>query len=129
MWVGITVRWALALAIGILLLGTGGELGARFVLSGDLTYQHGDIAECTGCHGVGEHGALGWLVSALRPDSGLDDSGRCLECHRLGDGALLAHSLPAGALKEAEPEGGATPPILPRRPAGARPGGGDLSLV
>ena len=108
-----TVRWVLVISIGLLLLGASGEFGARFVLSGDLTFEHGDVADCGGCHGMEKHGPIEWLVGAMQPESGLGDSERCLECHRLGEGALLAHSLPKGRLSRDDELGDERdPPLL-----------------
>jgi hypothetical protein len=101
------VRWTVLLALAAVLLGTGGELGRRFVLSGDLTFQHGQVEGCGGCHGAGEHDALAWLAAAFTPASSQSDSKLCVKCHRLGESALNAHSLPPETLA---PAGAERPP-------------------
>lgn len=107
------VRWAIALVIGIVLVAAGGEWGTRFVVPGDLTFQHGDVGECQDCHSVKEHGPIGWLAAAMVPDSSIADSKLCLECHLLGDAALTAHSLPPQTLRD---DAGDPPAIQQPRP-------------
>jgi hypothetical protein len=97
-----TVRWAIAAAIGLVLLAAGGEWSTRFVVPGALTFQHGDVGECQDCHSVKDHGPIGWLSAALRPDSSLIDSKLCLDCHLLGEDALTAHSLTPSTLRNGE---------------------------
>jgi len=98
------VRWAIALVIGIVLVAAGGEWGTRFVVPGDLTFQHGDVGECQDCHSVKKHGPIGWLAAAVTPNSSLADSALCQECHLMGEAALTAHSLTPDTLRNERPE-------------------------
>lgn len=108
------VRWAIALVVGVVLLAAGGEWGSRFVVPGDLTFQHGDVGACQDCHSVQAHGPIGWLTAALTPDSSLADSKLCIDCHLLGDSALTAHSLAPDTLRNGATPNGATTAGAPR---------------
>ncbi len=96
---GLTTLWLVCLTVGAILLLLNGRLAERVVVPGEVTYQHGDVATCDGCHTGSEHGLIGWLQAAFLPRSAAEDSAPCLACHRLGNYATKAHSLAPETLK------------------------------
>ncbi|HEX9646680.1 MAG TPA: hypothetical protein VGB88_04230 [Alphaproteobacteria bacterium] len=111
----VAVRWTLIASLGLVLLVGSGVSGREFVFSGELTFQHGEVGRCTGCHSVPDHGPISWLAAAFRDRASIDDSGLCLKCHRLGEDALAAHDLPratVSAITERQSAKAAQAPLL-----------------
>lgn len=86
-----------ALAAACLPFGVFLSEGARnkAAMPGALTAAHADLAaDCTACHaanGALNHPLDGWKATRLE----LEESSRCLACHRLGSEAMLAHGRPS----------------------------------
>lgn len=114
---GQAVRWAAMLAVGLLVLALGGAEREAWLSPGELSLAHGDVEDCGQCHRSFAAGPAGWLAAAFSglPAADAGDSARCLDCHRLGDAPLSAHSAPAdrlAAMREhaaAEAGGGGAP--------------------
>ena len=87
-----------ALVFGLLLIVLAGSAGPGFLNPGPLTFQHGKIDNCGGCHTVFDKGPAAWLHAAFAEKSEAAESKQCLACHDLGRNALAPHSLPPARL-------------------------------
>jgi len=91
-----TVRWTIAMTIGLLALGLAGNRGLDFIQPGPVTHQHGTIEkDCSSCHSAGVGGPAHWVRTALTGADRESDSERCLGCHNLGESSNIAHSIPS----------------------------------
>jgi len=86
-------RWVTATVVGFLLIFIAGSSGPAFFTPGDLTFQHSQVGECTGCHEGFGQGPLGWVHAAFAESNAIFDSKRCIACHNFGRKELLPHSL------------------------------------
>ena len=114
----VTVRSVAALTFACLLILVAGSMAPGFLNPGPVTFQHGEVFPCSGCHTAFEKGRTAWLHAAFGESTGIADSERCLACHDLGSGGLRAHSVAPAELAElgrnAAPASAATlTPVMP----------------
>ncbi len=88
---GLVARWVAVVTVGVLMLLIGARTAPRFISPGPVTFQHSDVATCSGCHSAFDTGPAGWLHAAFATSAAVEDSGRCLACHELGPNGLSAH--------------------------------------
>jgi len=92
---GLTVRWATAVTLGLLLVFFFGEDAATWISPGPLTGHHAEIESCATCHEDFGNGPTAWVHAALSGVEGpkAGDSRQCLSCHEPGAKPFNAHSL------------------------------------
>lgn len=64
------------------------------IAPGPLSVSHAEVAECQDCHAAAKRSVSAWIRSAVS-FNGHNDDQQCLNCHKLGDNAFLAHSTAA----------------------------------
>ncbi|MEE8280367.1 MAG: hypothetical protein V3R55_06655 [Alphaproteobacteria bacterium] len=96
---GRAAQWLSALTLGAILVLVGGSLGPEIISPGQLSSGHAELKDCGSCHTAFKGGAAGWLRAAFVDNAEVADSRLCLDCHRLGNAALLAHNRSRGDLK------------------------------
>ncbi len=89
---GAVARRVAALTFGLLLILMAGG-GPAFIDPGPLTFQHGKIQNCAGCHSAFDKGPTSWVHAAFADEAIVADSKRCLACHDLGSDSLRPHAL------------------------------------
>ncbi len=94
--------WSLVLATGLLLAGLSGPWRLQLISAGDLSQGHGGVGmACIDCHSAAHESIWGWLNTALEPPAAVAESGRCTQCHHLGEAAMQPHGLSAAAFPAA----------------------------
>ena len=91
---GLVTLGVSAFALGFLMLLLTHRVGSRFVTPGELSHSHSAAdSRCADCHTPGEGLAIDWL-HAMDMKSAAPDSGKCVNCHPMGEQPLNPHSLP-----------------------------------
>ncbi len=90
---GAAARRVAALTLGLLLILLAGGGGPTFIDPGPLTFQHGGLKDCKGCHTAFDKGPTAWIHAAFAEKTDIADSKRCLACHDLGGDSFRPHGL------------------------------------
>ena len=106
---GAVARRVAALTFGLLLVLLAGG-GSTFIDPGPLTFQHGGLKDCKGCHSAFDKGPTAWVHAAFAEKTDIADSKRCLACHDLGGDSLRPHGLSPSRVAELTLD--ANPPSL-----------------
>lgn len=97
MFVVVVVAVTVTMLIASIVMNT--SLGPKVAIPGPLSAQHALLSEdCGNCHGADMESTKGVLHGMLNSGLSLRDSGRCQNCHDLGDDALQAHGLTPATL-------------------------------
>ena len=112
-----TRNWVVAISIGFLLLVVGGPLAPVLLNPGNLTFQHSEVADCSGCHTAFEKGIVAWPMAAFAHSAKESDSKLCIACHDLGANSFNPHGIETAALTSltadrAEPSAIGVPLVL-----------------
>ena len=107
---GAAARRVAALTFGLLLIILAGGGGPAFINPGPLTFQHGGLKDCKGCHTAFDKGPTAWIHAAFAEKTDIADSKRCLVCHDLGGDSFRPHGLSSSRV--AELTRGASPPSI-----------------
>ena len=88
------------------------SLGPKVVIPGPLSAPHALLQDdCTNCHSAEMDSIKGVLHGLTNSDLSLRDSQLCLDCHDLGEYAMLAHTTSPASLEQDSPRVGfAQPP-------------------
>jgi hypothetical protein len=93
--------WLFIATLGVVLALLTGPWRLDLVSAGDLSFAHGGAAtQCGDCHAAAHESLGGWLATALDPPTGVQESRRCVNCHRLGAAVTQPHSVPRQRLEE-----------------------------
>ncbi|MBT4488415.1 MAG: hypothetical protein HOC72_12790 [Rhodospirillaceae bacterium] len=95
---GAVTRWVVALVMALMVFVLAGSNRTAVIDPGELSFQHAELVNCGTCHSAFQHGIMGWWRAAWSTKTAIDDSQSCLNCHDMGKGGLLPHSLPAGEM-------------------------------
>lgn len=87
---GRTVRWAIALVVGVLLIAGGGSFGKTFFNPGPVSSGHSEIENCSSCHSAYAGGPIAWVNHMFDDTTESKDVANCVSCHAMKDG--LAHN-------------------------------------
>ncbi len=77
------------------------SLGPKVAIPGPLAVQHALLTnDCANCHSADMDSTKGVLHGIVNSELSLRDSGRCLDCHDLGEHALQSHAMSPAAIEE-----------------------------
>ena len=91
---------ATAVCLGVLLFLVGSRINADLIDAGTVYTGHAEIESCGDCHVAYSGGPVGWLTAAFADDDPVADNDKCLACHKWGDDAQNAHTMPRPELAD-----------------------------
>lgn len=94
------VMWTVAVTIGFLAIVFGHAEAPGVPEPGEITVKHSNVGGCDACHGTAAEGAGDWTVAAFAKADPVAESGRCLNCHKVGSKPLNAHGVDADDLEK-----------------------------
>ncbi|MEM8948742.1 MAG: hypothetical protein AAGA21_17475 [Pseudomonadota bacterium] len=86
--------------LGLLLFLVGSRINADLVDAGTVYTGHAEVEACGDCHVAFDGGPVAWLTAAFADDDPVADNQKCLACHKWGDDAQNAHTLPRPELAD-----------------------------
>ncbi|MGI9508598.1 MAG: cytochrome c3 family protein [Geminicoccaceae bacterium] len=92
--------WATLVCLGLLLFLVGSRMNADLIDAGTVNAGHAEVEACGDCHVAFDSGPVGWFKAAFAKSSPAADNDKCLECHKWGQDALNAHTLPRPELAD-----------------------------
>lgn len=95
------IGYAVLLLLALVFASLYSPVGQRVISPGELSAKHGGVSlnQCVDCHGEASEHPQAWLARAWRGFSSQHSSNdNCLDCHKLGASAGLAHSIPSHQL-------------------------------
>lgn len=91
--------WCGLAVLGLVIAAIGFSGDNRFLMPGPISTSHSSVEDCAGCHANLGKGQLGWLHALVKATSPERDSAACLTCHKLDDGAMQPHGIPANEMR------------------------------
>ena len=82
------------ICFGLLLFLVGSRFHSDMVDAGSVYAGHAEVEACSDCHVSFDRGPAGWLQAAFATADPVADNEKCLECHKWGENAANAHTLP-----------------------------------
>ena len=91
---------ATTVCVALLLFLVGSRMNADLIDAGTLYTGHAEVQACGDCHTAFGGGPVGWLQAAFADDDPMADNEKCLACHKWGEDAQNAHTLPRPELAD-----------------------------
>jgi len=92
--------FATMVCFGLLLFLVGSRINADLIDAGAVYNGHAEIEACGDCHVAFDSGPIGWMKAAFADDNPGADNEKCLACHKWGEDAPNAHTLPKPELTD-----------------------------
>ncbi len=91
-------NWVFIASVGLLLTALSSPFTSNFLNPGNVTFQHGEIADCTVCHSAHNKSVLSWPLAVFTQSTKDKDNELCIACHDLGKNPSDPHGLPSDTL-------------------------------
>jgi len=96
----LVVKWSVFAIFAMMMLLLNSHTKATFFSPGDLSFKHGKIDQCSTCHEVFDKSFFNWVKQALSGENTIDNSKKCLDCHKFGENAHQPHGLARDDLQQ-----------------------------